>query len=111
MLRSQRRNSGGHGAENSIQISALAGVEPRTLPLDYRAPLLLVASYDMQEATANPEPAGSYTLILARVFSVGSGARISPRVAIECVYCLLNFTADLYEGCVKVSINLQHFCI
>src|SRR6218665_3655454 len=41
-----------HGAENSIQISTLAGVEPRTLALDYRAPLLLVASYDMQEATA-----------------------------------------------------------
>src|SRR6218665_2217392 len=31
MLWSQRRNSGVHGAENSIQISALAGVEPRTL--------------------------------------------------------------------------------
>ena len=41
-----------HGAENSIQTSALAGVEPRTLALDYRAPLLLIASYDMQEATA-----------------------------------------------------------
>src|SRR6218665_335817 len=27
----QRRNSSAHGAENSIQISALAGVEPRTL--------------------------------------------------------------------------------
>src|SRR6218665_3266711 len=35
-------DSGAHGAENSIQISALAGVEPRTLALDYRAPLLLV---------------------------------------------------------------------
>src|SRR6218665_1442083 len=45
-------DSGAHGAENSIQISALAGVEPRTLALDYRTPLLLVASYDMQEATA-----------------------------------------------------------
>src|SRR6218665_2719165 len=45
-------DSGAHGAENSIQISALAGVEPRTLALDYRAPLLLVASYDMQEVTA-----------------------------------------------------------
>src|SRR6218665_3800517 len=32
MLWSQRRNSGAHGAENSIHISALAGVEPRTLP-------------------------------------------------------------------------------
>src|SRR6218665_589333 len=31
MLWCQRRNSGAHGAENSIQISALAGVEPRTL--------------------------------------------------------------------------------
>src|SRR6218665_1792994 len=31
MLWSQRRNSGAHGAENSIQISALARVEPRTL--------------------------------------------------------------------------------
>src|SRR6218665_4214648 len=31
MLWSQRRNSGGHGAENLIQISALAGVELRTL--------------------------------------------------------------------------------
>src|SRR6218665_2469986 len=31
MLWSQRRNSGAPGAENSIQISALAGVEPRTL--------------------------------------------------------------------------------
>src|SRR6218665_114383 len=31
MLWFQRRNSGAHGAENSIQISALAGVEPRTL--------------------------------------------------------------------------------
>src|SRR6218665_1876904 len=31
MLWSQRRNSGAHGADNSIQISALAGVEPRTL--------------------------------------------------------------------------------
>src|SRR6218665_1145436 len=31
MLWSQKRNSGAHGAENSIQISALAGVEPRTL--------------------------------------------------------------------------------
>src|SRR6218665_980178 len=31
MLWSQRRNSGAHGAENSIQISAMAGVEPRTL--------------------------------------------------------------------------------
>src|SRR6218665_292318 len=31
MLWSQRRNSGAHGAENSIQISALAGVKPRTL--------------------------------------------------------------------------------
>src|SRR6218665_4059474 len=30
--------SGEHGAENSIQISALAGVELRTLALDYRAP-------------------------------------------------------------------------
>src|SRR6218665_598949 len=30
MLWSQRRSSGAHGAENSIQISALAGVEPRT---------------------------------------------------------------------------------
>src|SRR6218665_627565 len=45
-------DSGAHGAENLIQISALAGGEPRTLALDYRAPLLLVASYDMQEATA-----------------------------------------------------------
>src|SRR6218665_846792 len=45
-------DSGAHGAENLIQISALARVEPRTLALDYRAPLLLVASYDMQEATA-----------------------------------------------------------
>src|SRR6218665_350583 len=45
-------DSGAHGAENSIQISAPAGVEPRTLALDYRASLLLVASYDMQEATA-----------------------------------------------------------
>ena len=45
-------DSGAHGAENSIQISALAEVEPRTLALDYRVPLLLVASYDMQEATA-----------------------------------------------------------
>src|SRR6218665_3256830 len=32
MLWTQRRNSGAHGAENSIQISALAGVEPRTPP-------------------------------------------------------------------------------
>src|SRR6218665_2823083 len=47
-----KAGSGAHGAENSIQISALAGVEPRTLALDYRAPLLLVVSYDMQEATA-----------------------------------------------------------
>src|SRR6218665_1547991 len=31
MLWSQRRNSGAHEAENSIQNSALAGVEPRTL--------------------------------------------------------------------------------
>ena len=31
MLWSQRRNSGAHGAENLIQISALAVVEPRTL--------------------------------------------------------------------------------
>src|SRR6218665_3215974 len=31
MLWSQRRNSGAHGAENLIQISALAGLEPRTL--------------------------------------------------------------------------------
>src|SRR6218665_664071 len=31
MLWSQRRNSGAHGAENLIQISALALVEPRTL--------------------------------------------------------------------------------
>src|SRR6218665_1486360 len=45
-------DSGAHGAENSIQISALAGVEPRTLALDYRALLFLVASFDMQEATA-----------------------------------------------------------
>src|SRR6218665_2336874 len=44
-------DSGAHGAENSIQISALAEVEPRTLASN-RAPLLLVASYDMQEATA-----------------------------------------------------------
>src|SRR6218665_515651 len=44
-------DSGVHGAENSIQISALAGVEPRTLASN-RAPLLSVASYDMQEATA-----------------------------------------------------------
>jgi len=40
-----------HGGENSIQISVLAGVEPPALALEYRAPLLLVASYDMQEAT------------------------------------------------------------
>src|SRR6218665_434593 len=45
-------DSGALGAENSIQISALAGVEPRTLAYSGRAPLLLVASYDMQEATA-----------------------------------------------------------
>jgi len=31
MLWSQRRNSGAHGAENLIKISALAVVEPRTL--------------------------------------------------------------------------------
>src|SRR6218665_98376 len=31
ILWSQRRISGAHGAENSIQISALAGVAPRTL--------------------------------------------------------------------------------
>src|SRR6218665_3710628 len=31
MLWTQRRNSGAHGAENLIQISALAVVEPRTL--------------------------------------------------------------------------------
>src|SRR6218665_4193360 len=31
MLWSQRRNRGAHGAENSIQISALAWVEPRIL--------------------------------------------------------------------------------
>src|SRR6218665_2815049 len=49
MLWFHRRNSGAHGAENSIQISALAGVEPgnpgisraRMLALDYRAPLLI----------------------------------------------------------------------
>src|SRR6218665_3982888 len=45
-------DSGAHGAENSIQISALAGVESHTLASSGRAPLLLVASYDMQEATA-----------------------------------------------------------
>src|SRR6218665_1390062 len=58
----QEADSGAHEAENSIQISALAGVEPRTLGLDYRAPLLLVASYDMlgglQQDNSNPEPAG-----------------------------------------------------
>src|SRR6218665_694713 len=48
----QEADSGAHGAGNSIQISALAEVEPRTLALDYRAHLFLVASYDMQEATA-----------------------------------------------------------
>src|SRR6218665_2571186 len=31
MLGFRRQNSGAHGAKNSIQISALAGVEPRTL--------------------------------------------------------------------------------
>src|SRR6218665_1923580 len=31
MLWSQRRNRGAHGAEISVQISALAGVEPQTL--------------------------------------------------------------------------------
>src|SRR6218665_3357894 len=31
ILWSQRRNSGAHGAENLIQISALAAVDPRTL--------------------------------------------------------------------------------
>src|SRR6218665_1139143 len=31
MLWSQRRNNGAHGAENSIQISAMAGGEPRIL--------------------------------------------------------------------------------
>src|SRR6218665_1215728 len=31
MLWSQRQNCGAHGAENSIQISALAGLEPQTL--------------------------------------------------------------------------------
>src|SRR6218665_1966918 len=31
VLWSQRRNSGAHGAKNSIQVSALAVVEPRTL--------------------------------------------------------------------------------
>src|SRR6218665_2681542 len=44
-------DSRAHGAENSIQISALAWVEPRTLASN-RAPLLLFASYVMQEATA-----------------------------------------------------------
>jgi len=60
MLWSQRRNSGAHGAEISIQISALAGVGPRTLASSGREryhwtsmqPLLLVAFYDMQEYTA-----------------------------------------------------------
>ena len=37
---------GAHGAEISIKISAMAEVEPRTAH-----PLLLVASYDMQEDT------------------------------------------------------------
>src|SRR6218665_1737068 len=49
MLWFHRRNSGAHGAENSIHISALAGGDPRTLgisrprmlPLDYRAHLLI----------------------------------------------------------------------
>ena len=45
-------DSGAYGAENSIQIFALVGGGPRTLALDYRASLLLVASYDMPEATA-----------------------------------------------------------
>src|SRR6218665_1881581 len=36
MLWSQRRNSGAHRAENSIQISALAGVDPRTLEYSCR---------------------------------------------------------------------------
>ena len=57
---SPRGDSGAHGAENSIQISALAGVEPRTLASN-RVPLLLVTSYDMQELqqdNSNPEPAG-----------------------------------------------------
>jgi len=45
-------DSGAQGAENSIQISALAGVEPRTFAFVYRAPVILVASYDMQGATA-----------------------------------------------------------
>src|SRR6218665_81267 len=78
MLWSKRRRRSAHGAEISIQTSALAAVEPQTsalaavepqtlassgretLPLDYRAPppLLLVASYDMQEDTAGQfEPA------------------------------------------------------
>ena len=57
MLWSQRRNSGAHGAENSIQISALAGVGPWHLAAADIATRLprtpfLVASYDMQEATA-----------------------------------------------------------
>src|SRR6218665_3375552 len=40
-IATQRRNSGAHGAENLIQISALAVVEPRTLAsrLPRRAPL------------------------------------------------------------------------
>src|SRR6218665_911236 len=36
MLWSQRRNSGAHGTENSIKISALAEVEPRTLAFSGR---------------------------------------------------------------------------
>ena len=55
--------NGAHEAENLIQISALAGVEPQTLVSSGRGcchyrlphsriPLLLVASYDMQEFTA-----------------------------------------------------------
>src|SRR6218665_1679162 len=56
-----KADSGAHGAENSTQISALAGVEPRTLASRGRAPLLespLTTCRRLQQYNSDPEPAG-----------------------------------------------------
>src|SRR6218665_1056562 len=58
----QWRNSSAHGAENSIQTFALAGVEPRTLassgprilPLDNRTPPLMTCRR-LQQDNSNPK--------------------------------------------------------
>src|SRR6218665_1284243 len=93
MLWSQRRNSGAHGAENLIQISALAVLGPRTLA--FRLPRTPPFSRLLRHA-------GSYSRTI-----------LTPNLQglLLDYYYYFFFTRGRYDPSGDIIVIIEHYCL